>query len=85
MSPDERDKQEHAEIAQVLRTPSGRNLLNRILDLCGTYSSTFTADPIKHAYNAGGRERGLQIEQMLKQAAPGEFSTMMKERESNAT
>lgn len=67
------------EIAGIMKLASGRNVLRRILEVCGTHGSTFDPDPHKHAYNAGRRAAGLSIEAMLKDAAPGEFETLIRE------
>lgn len=67
------------EIAGIMKLASGRNVMRRVLEVCGTYSSTFDPDSHRHAYNAGRRAAGLSIEAMLRDAAPGEFQALMRE------
>ena len=75
---------EIAEIAAIMRTASGRNLMFRILNESGVESDTFDSDPIIHARNAGRRLIGLWLKRELKAAALSEYQLMMKEN-MNAT
>lgn len=72
-------KVEIAEIASIMRTRSGRNVLARFLLMSNYRANTFDRDPIQHAYNAGRRAVGLAIEAELKAAAPGEYNTLLRE------
>jgi len=67
------------DLENLLRHESGRRFIWEYLSFCGVHSSTFDADPITHAYNAGVREAGLHFETVLKTNAYGFYMTMMRE------
>lgn len=63
----------------LMRNESGRDFMWRCLQQACIFSNTYTDDPLRHAYLAGGREMGLWIDKELKEAAPDEYLLMMKE------
>jgi len=76
---------EIAEISSIMANKSGRSVIWRILQITGIDDSTFNPDPITHAYNAGAREKvGIPLREMIKEAAPGEYQQMIKEKTSDA-
>lgn len=77
---DDARKIEIADISVIMSTKGGRKFINRVLDQCGVFSDTFDSDTHEHAKNAGRRQIGLWLTNELKEAAPGEFITLMKER-----
>ena len=78
-SKDDARSVEVVEIAAIMRTEGGRNVVRRWLVGTGYFGSTFDEDPIKHAFNAGRRQTGINLVEELKEAAPGEFKLMLRE------
>lgn len=82
-SKDDARSVEVAEIAAIMKTEAGRNVILRIIESTGYFGDTFEEDPIRHAYNAGRRRVGINIAQQMQEAAPGEFNIMLKEHFNN--
>lgn len=73
---------ELAEISAIMRTEGGRNVIRRILQLAGVFSPTYVKDnPEETIRRSVRRDFGLQIEAQIKEAAPGEYFTLLKEME----
>mgnify|MGYP003642674068 CR=1 FL=1 len=73
-------KVEIAELAGIMITESGRNVISRHLTQCGAFDCTFEIDPYKHAFRAGERSSGLRLINELKDAVPLEYNLLLKER-----
>lgn len=66
-------------ISNIMRNEDSRNFIWKHLQSAGVFESTFNKDPIQHAFNAGLRESGLQLERDIKAATPGDYLKMIKE------
>lgn len=66
-------------IRMLMNTEDGRAFMMRCLQQCGTYDSVFHKDPLRHAYNSGGRDFGVWLEKELKEAANESFLIMLRE------
>lgn len=75
---DERDL-ELDRLRLILDNTSGRAFLYACLQNCYTYESTFSEDPIKHAYRAGARAHGLWLDAELREACIDRYLLMIKE------
>jgi len=73
-------KIEIADINVIMSTKGGRNFICRVLDQCGVFSDSFDPDTHQHAKNAGRRQVGLWLIGELEEATPGEYLTLLKER-----
>lgn len=71
-------KVEIAELAEVMKSPSGRNVILRILKHNGLFSRSFDENPYVHAHRAGAREEGVWLMNELKVATPAELQTLIK-------
>lgn len=59
-------KQRDEELAYVMDTEIGRRFIWRLLhQVCGIYSSNFSADAMLSAYAQGRRDVGLDIQEAL--------------------
>jgi len=76
---DEQTTIEHLEIAGIMQSKNGRNVLRRVLVSCGYFSSTFDENDRKHAYNEGRRSAAINLIQQLQEAAPGELQQLLRE------
>ena len=74
---------EIAEIAQVMSSDSGRNVMFRVLHSTGVDNDTFSSDTHEHARNAGRREVGLQLRDELKAAGLDNYFRMIKDNDDN--
>lgn len=70
---------EVAEVTAVMSTEGGRNVIRRILDTTGVFTSTWSEDSHKHAYNAGKRQAGLTLVAELQEACPDKYSLLLEE------
>ncbi len=66
-------------VQNFMKSESGREFMWKHLQLCGVFENMFDSDPITHAYNAGKRQAGLQLDDDLKEFAPGDYIKMIKE------
>lgn len=66
-------------IQNIMNNQDGRDYMWKCLINMGIYENTFDKDPIKHAYNAGKRQAGLQLEEDLKQYAASQYVKMIQE------
>jgi hypothetical protein len=66
-------------IQNVMKNEDGRSFIWGQLQSCGVFESIFDRDPIKHGYNAGLREGGLQLDRKVREAAPEQYVKMMQE------
>ena len=66
-------------VRSTMKTENGRNFMWRCLQNCCTFNDTYTMDTHQHAYNAGQRSHGLWLERELREAAPDDYFTMLKE------
>jgi hypothetical protein len=76
------DKQREAEllaIQQVMSSQGGRDFMWRCLEHHGVFTDTFHPDKMMHAVRAGRRQAGLWLDQELREAAQGDYLTMIKE------
>jgi hypothetical protein len=71
---------EQIELDDVLRTPSGRAVLLRILEKTGYFDSTFNKDPIQMAGFSAKREVGTWLVDEMSSANNGQFINIMKEK-----
>ena len=72
---------EIAELTQVMKTTSGRNTMNRLLQFSGVDNNTFNKDTHEHARSAGRREVGIWLRDELKMACRDNYFLMLKENE----
>ncbi len=71
---------EIAEISAIMKTAGGRNTMARILQTAGVFDSTYVKDnPDETIRRSIRRDFGLWLERELKEAAPGEYFTLLKE------
>lgn len=66
-------------ISTMMQHQGIRAFMFKQLSGCGVYESGFNKDTHQHSFNAGMRQAGLQLEQELKEAAPGDYLAMIKE------
>jgi len=66
-------------VQDIMKTEGGRSFMWKHLQECGVFENIFNKDPILHAYSAGKRESGLNIERDLKEHAPDNYLKMIKE------
>lgn len=66
-------------ICNIMRTEDGREYMWKKLQYSNVFESIFNEDPIQHAYMAGKREFGVQLNRELRQAAPDDYVRMIKE------
>jgi hypothetical protein len=71
---------EIADISVIMSTKGGRKFIRRVLDYSGVFCDTFDSDTHEHAKNAGRRQVGLWLINEIKEAAPDEYITLIKER-----
>lgn len=74
---------EIADISVIMSTRGGRKFMNRLMNQCGVFNDTFETDTHDHARNAGRRQIGLWLVREIQEASPGEYITLLKEREQN--
>lgn len=80
ISKDHARKVEIAEISVIMGMESGRNVLARILRTAGVFESTYVKDnPDETIRRSIRRDFGLWLERELKEAAPREYNTLLKE------
>ena len=68
------------ELDDVLRTPSGRAVLKRILEKTGYFDDTFNKDPIQMAGFTAKREVGIWLVDQMARANHGQFINISKEK-----
>lgn len=66
-------------IAKVMATQEGRDMLWRFLNAFGFFAGTFDVDAIKLAYNTGGRNAGVWLWDEMNDAAPEQVIKMLQE------
>ena len=68
------------DLSEVLRSPQGRNLLMRYIELFGYFDDTFDDNPITAAKRAGLRTAAIQIVQEIEHRFPDQWVLMTRER-----
>ena len=76
-------KVEKDDVLATMRTQSGRNFINRIIETTNAYGSAFDKDSRTHAFNEGMRQVGLALIDELIESAPEEYKRMLTENLSN--
>lgn len=71
-------RQELDDVLALMRSPSGRRFVWRLLSLCGVYQTSFTGNSGTF-FNEGQRNVGLQVLGDVHETALDEFLVMMKE------
>ena len=66
-------------IQNLMKGDGGRAWMWKHLQDCGVFENIFDVDTHKTAYAAGKRQAGLQLENDLKTAAPGDYLKMIQE------
>ncbi len=66
-------------VQNTMRTEDGRRFLWDYLQNCGVFATIFAIDTHQHAYSAGMREAGMQLHDNLRDYAPDQYLTMIKE------
>jgi hypothetical protein len=66
-------------VQNFMKFEAGRDFMWKHLQLCGVFENIFDTDTIKHAYNAGKRQAGLQLDSDLKEYAPASYMKMIEE------
>lgn len=66
-------------IQNIMQTEGGRDFIWSQLQSCSVFESIFNIDPIQAGYNSGMRDAGLQLERVIKEAAPEYYLKMIKE------
>jgi len=79
----EKDKQKHTSeelaIQNIMRTEGGRDFIWGQLQFCGTFESIFDINSAQSSYNSGMRDAGVQLNRVVKEAAPEYYLKMIKE------
>jgi hypothetical protein len=76
---DLRRKQELNDIRTVLSNASGKRLMWKLLERCGTYRTIFDADPSKMSYLSGKQDLGHYLMAEIMQADENLLYKLMKE------
>lgn len=71
------------DISGIMKTESGRKVMARILQAAGTFSPTYHQDPHRCAQLSARRDLGLWLVDELKEAAPAQYLTLLKEEMNN--
>jgi len=66
-------------VQNMMKDEYGRRYIWKHLQNMGVFENMFDSDPIQHAYNAGVRSAGLQLDQDLRDYAPGAYVKMIQE------
>jgi len=66
-------------VRTIMQTENGRTFIWRFLQSSFVFESAFDGDPLKHAYNAGYREKALWLWREVREAAPDEYLRMIQE------
>ena len=83
-SKDHARKVEIADLSAIMKTESGRNVLARILLQCGLYDTTYVKGSQEETVRRSiRRDLGVWLEREIKEAAPGEYFTLLKELEDD--
>lgn len=78
------DPQFKADAMDAMRHPSTRRMLVRILNTTGLREDAFHPDPYVHAYVAGMRSIGVELERALVLSDPHGYATLLAENLQNA-
>ena len=70
---------EAADIAWMMSSKRGRRILWRQLERAGVYRSSFNTNSMAMAFAEGERNAGLRLLASIHEAAPDQFTTMLKE------
>ena len=83
MSEDKNTRQDPDElvVCNIMRSPDGRAYMFRKLQSCSVFETMFSDDPIKHAFNAGLRESGVQLNRELMHFALSDYLKMIEENQ----
>ena len=71
-------------IGAVLATEDGMNVLWEILNWCGIYSSSLSADPLVTAQQEGKRAIGIQLIDLIQQTDPRAYAHLLIEMQTRA-
>lgn len=79
MNRNEKREVELSDLSAIMSTDAGRNVLLRILEHSGYFTSSYSQDQREHAFNEGRREEGLWLIQEMKQADSRHLMNILKE------
>lgn len=79
MTPEEVRREEKLELKELLRYPSFRKLVWRMLSRCDIYSDGFAADHAAASFLSGKRNIGLWLVRELMEADPESYLMMQIE------
>ena len=66
-------------VSNIMKNEDCRKFMWDNLQSCGVFTNMFDKDSAQHAYNAGLRAAGLQLETKLKEHEPFYYMKMIKE------
>ena len=67
------------DLASVLSTGAGRRFIWRVIEMFGSETDVFSADPYEHAYNAGQQAVGHIFIDLIKDTHFDHFQMMERE------
>lgn len=67
------------DLAAMLANPQGRRVMWRLLEACGIFRSSFSAEAGLTAFNEGARNIGLMLLADINEACPQMYVTMLNE------
>jgi len=68
-----------ADVASVMGTPQGRDVIWEVLSLCGIYDNQFTGNSGTF-FNEGRRSVGIDLIQIINNADPTSYARLLLER-----
>jgi len=79
-------KKEHTSeglaVYNMMRSPDGRTFAWDWLQSCGVFENIFNKDAIEHAYNAGKRAAGLDMDRKIRDNQPVYYLKMLEENQN---
>ena len=70
---------EELAIQNIMQTEGGRDFIWNQLQYCSVFESIFSSDLAQSGYNSGMRDAGIQLNRVVKEAAPENYLKMLKE------
>jgi hypothetical protein len=74
-----KDAEEITDLREVLKTPAGRRVLWRVLELCRAEQISFSTNALQMAFNEGHRNVGVQVKLAIVSADPALWTAMQEE------
>lgn len=70
---------EELAIQNIMQTEGGRDFIWNQLQFCNVFESIFSSDLALSGYNSGMRDAGINLNRVVKEAAPENYLKMLKE------